>query len=171
MSTIDLSQISDKQYAFLTADKKHVGFGGARGGGKSWSVRTKAKILAASYDGIKILIVRKTTDSAFIIRKRLKAHVLDDLQILRCVNPGSAVPGIPIDVTGDLFNLLFRDSASAFPGGDSSVDEHMIRVDSALDAHKRLAVSPNSEIDDGFNYGVRKPVGTRSEEHTLNSSH
>lgn len=60
MSTIDLSQISDKQYAFLSAGKKHVGFGGARGGGKSWSVRTKAKILAASHAGIKILIVRKT---------------------------------------------------------------------------------------------------------------
>ena len=60
MSVIDLSQISDKQYAFLSADKKHIGFGGARGGGKSWSVRTKAKILAVNYDGIKILIVRRT---------------------------------------------------------------------------------------------------------------
>ena len=60
MSTIDLSQISDKQYKFLSAQRKHVGFGGARGGGKSWSVRTKAKILAATYGGIKILIVRRT---------------------------------------------------------------------------------------------------------------
>ena len=60
MSSIDLSRISDKQYGFLTADTKHVGFGGARGGGKSWSVRTKAKILAVSYKGIKILIVRRT---------------------------------------------------------------------------------------------------------------
>ena len=60
MSTIDLSQISDKQYAFLSAKQKHVGFGGARGGGKSWSVRTKAVILATSYSGIKILIVRRT---------------------------------------------------------------------------------------------------------------
>ena len=60
MSRIDLSQISDKQYAFLSSDKKHVGFGGARGGGKSWSVRTKAKILAATYAGIKLLIVRRT---------------------------------------------------------------------------------------------------------------
>lgn len=60
MSKIDLSQISDKQYAFLSAKQKHVGFGGARGGGKSWSVRTKAKILAASYAGIKQLIVRRT---------------------------------------------------------------------------------------------------------------
>ena len=60
MSKIDLSQISDKQYAFLSSDKKHVGFGGARGGGKSWSVRTKAKILAVTYPGIKLLIVRRT---------------------------------------------------------------------------------------------------------------
>ena len=60
MSSIDLSQISDKQYKFLSASRKHVGFGGARGGGKSWSVRTKAKILAATYKGIKILIVRRT---------------------------------------------------------------------------------------------------------------
>ena len=60
MSRIDLSQISDKQYAFLSSKKKHIGFGGARGGGKSWSVRTKAKILACVYPGIKELIVRRT---------------------------------------------------------------------------------------------------------------
>lgn len=60
MSVIDLSQISDKQYQFLAAEAMHVGFGGARGGGKSWSVRTKAKILCAAYKGIKTLIVRRT---------------------------------------------------------------------------------------------------------------
>ena len=60
MTKIDLQHLSPKQYAFLTADKKHVGFGGARGGGKSWAVRTKAKILACVYGGIKILIVRRT---------------------------------------------------------------------------------------------------------------
>lgn len=58
--TIDLSQISDKQYQFLTSEAKHVGFGGARGGGKSWGVRTKAKILCGAYKGIKTLIVRRT---------------------------------------------------------------------------------------------------------------
>lgn len=60
MSTIDLSMISDKQYRFLTDGHRHVGYGGARGGGKSWAVRTKAKILAAVYAGIKVLIVRRT---------------------------------------------------------------------------------------------------------------
>ena len=60
MSFIDLSKMSEKQYRFLSASKKHVGFGGARGGGKSWSIRTKAKALAVSYAGIKLLIVRRT---------------------------------------------------------------------------------------------------------------
>lgn len=60
MSMIDLSLMSDKQYRFLSDTHKHVAYGGARGGGKSWSVRTKAKILAVTYKGIKILIVRRT---------------------------------------------------------------------------------------------------------------
>ena len=51
---------SEKQELFLLADSKHVGFGGARGGGKSWVVRLKAKLLALRFSGIKELIVRKT---------------------------------------------------------------------------------------------------------------
>lgn len=57
---MDFSRISGKQDAFLRAKERHVAYGGARGGGKSWAVRAKAKILAVTYPGIKILIVRKT---------------------------------------------------------------------------------------------------------------
>ena len=60
MPTLRIDSPSDKQKLFLTADTMHIGFGGARGGGKSWSVRTKAKLLALNYGGIKILIVRRT---------------------------------------------------------------------------------------------------------------
>ena len=60
MRTLVIEPPSEKQKLFLKADTKHVAFGGARGGGKSWSVRTKAKLLALRYDGIKILIVRRT---------------------------------------------------------------------------------------------------------------
>lgn len=56
----DRSLISDKQIAFFNAKKKHIGFGGARGGGKSWAVRAKAKLLALRYAGIRQLIVRRT---------------------------------------------------------------------------------------------------------------
>lgn len=51
---------SPKQRHFMMADTKHIGFGGARGGGKSWSVRTKAKLLGINYPGIRMLIVRRT---------------------------------------------------------------------------------------------------------------
>ena len=60
MPTLTISPPSDKQKIFLRASTKHIGFGGARGGGKSWSVRTKAKLLSVAFDGIKILIVRRT---------------------------------------------------------------------------------------------------------------
>lgn len=56
----DMALTSDKQIEFFKARTKHVGFGGARGGGKSWAVRAKAKMLAMRYPGIKILIVRRT---------------------------------------------------------------------------------------------------------------
>lgn len=49
-----------KQELFMMADTHDIGFGGSRGGGKSWSVRTKAKLLCANYPGIKTLIVRRT---------------------------------------------------------------------------------------------------------------
>ena len=49
-----------KQLLFLTSKKRYVGFGGARGGGKSWSIRAKCKLLANRWPGIKILIVRRT---------------------------------------------------------------------------------------------------------------
>lgn len=62
MILIDASKISDKQDAFLRDEHRHVAYGGARGGGKSWAVRTKAKILGCTYPGIKMLIVRRTLD-------------------------------------------------------------------------------------------------------------
>ena len=49
-----------KQEEFLMATTKYVGYGGSRGGGKSWSVRYKAVVMACEYSGIKILIVRRS---------------------------------------------------------------------------------------------------------------
>ena len=55
-----LGRPQPKQREFMMAHSKYVAFGGARGGGKSWAVREKAKRLALKWGGIKILIVRKT---------------------------------------------------------------------------------------------------------------
>lgn len=57
---VKIAKPQPKQEEFLKATKKYIAFGGARGGGKSWAVRTKAKLLALRYPGIKILIVRRT---------------------------------------------------------------------------------------------------------------
>lgn len=55
-----LSRPTEKQAMFLAAKVRHVGYGGARGGGKSHIVRDKSKRLCLRYPGIKILIVRRT---------------------------------------------------------------------------------------------------------------
>lgn len=55
-----LAQPNEKQRRFLLDRHRHIAYGGARGGGKSWAVRTKAKLLALRYAGIKLLIVRRT---------------------------------------------------------------------------------------------------------------
>ena len=55
-----LSQPTEKQAMFLSAKVRHVGYGGARGGGKSHIVRDKSKRLCLRYPGIRVLIVRRT---------------------------------------------------------------------------------------------------------------
>ena len=49
-----------KQVLALEETHRHVAYGGARGGGKSWFVRWKAVLLCLKYPGIKILITRRT---------------------------------------------------------------------------------------------------------------
>ena len=57
---LNIGEPNEKQKLFLSAVEKYVAFGGARGGGKSWSVRVKAILLAFAYAGITITIIRKT---------------------------------------------------------------------------------------------------------------
>lgn len=52
--------IQPKQLEFMRAKHRYVGFGGARGGGKSHIVRKKAPLLALEYPGIRQLILRRT---------------------------------------------------------------------------------------------------------------
>ena len=51
---------NEKQKQFLQCRKKYIAFGGARGGGKSWAVRTKAKLMALHYPGIRLLLIRRS---------------------------------------------------------------------------------------------------------------
>jgi len=58
-NNMDLS-MNPKQEQFCLARQRFVAYGGARGGGKSWAVRKKAVLLARRYDGIRILLLRRT---------------------------------------------------------------------------------------------------------------
>lgn len=49
-----------KQEEFFEASTTRVAYGGARGGGKSWAMRTKFILLALAYPGIQILLLRRT---------------------------------------------------------------------------------------------------------------
>ena len=57
---INLGKPNKKQDLFLRDHHRHVAFGGARGGGKSWGIRTKAVLLAKRYPGITMMIIRRT---------------------------------------------------------------------------------------------------------------
>lgn len=57
---LTIDKPNEKQLLFLQDKHKYVAYGGARGGGKSWSVRVKAVLLCERYPGIKVMIIRKT---------------------------------------------------------------------------------------------------------------
>ena len=65
-----------KQVLAFRERHRYVGYGGARGGGKSWFVRWKAVLLCLTYPGIKILITRKT------YRELLNNHIVPLLSLL-----------------------------------------------------------------------------------------
>lgn len=60
MKELIMPKPNPKQLRFMQAKAKHVAYGGARGGGKSWIVRWMAVLFALAFPGIKVIIVRKT---------------------------------------------------------------------------------------------------------------
>lgn len=125
MRRMVISRPQPKQLQFLKAKTKHIGFGGARGGGKSWSVRTKAKVMAVRYAGIRILIVRRTYPELMnnhiqILRKELAgfARYNDKDKVLRFDN-GSTISFTYCAKDGDLdrlqgveYDVIFLDEAT-----------------------------------------------------------
>ena len=59
-TVVEIGVPSARQRLFLADNHKYVAFGGARGGGKSWAVRAKAKLLAFGQPGIKQTIMRRS---------------------------------------------------------------------------------------------------------------
>ena len=122
---IFINEPNEKQKLFLADRHKHIAFGGARGGGKSWAVRTKAVLLALRYSGIKMLIVRRSypelINNHINILKRETSHsaVYNDRdKILKFIN-GSTINFMYCDNDGDLdrlqgteYDVIFIDEAT-----------------------------------------------------------
>lgn len=51
---------NERQIEFFLSRKRHIAYGGARGGGKSWAMRRKFILLALRYPGLNLLLLRRT---------------------------------------------------------------------------------------------------------------
>ena len=60
MKTLQIGIPNPKQEILFRDRHRYIAYGGARGGGKSWSFQKKSEMLALRYPGIRICIVRKT---------------------------------------------------------------------------------------------------------------
>ena len=127
MKSLILASPQPKQMAFLRAKGKHIAFGGARGGGKSWAVRTKAVLLALRYGGIRILILRRSypelmNNHILILRRELQGvAVYNDRQKALNFTNGSSISFTYCARDGDLdrlqgveYDVIFIDEATQF---------------------------------------------------------
>lgn len=116
---------NEKQYQMLTATTKHVGFGGARGGGKSFAVRYKAVVLCLGMPGIRVLIVRRTYPELInnhikILRQQLLGIAkYNDKEKVLTFNNGSTINFSYCDNDKDLdrlqgveYDVIFLDEAT-----------------------------------------------------------
>ena len=59
--TLDIGgKPNPKQELFFMASARYIAYGGARAGGKSWAMRIKFVLLCLQYEGIQILLLRRT---------------------------------------------------------------------------------------------------------------
>ena len=127
MKELKLPSPQPKQIEFLRAKGKHIGFGGARGGGKSWAVRTKAVLLALRYGGIRILILRRSypelmNNHILILRRELNGiAIYNDKQKAMTFPNGSTISFTYCARDGDLdrlqgveYDVIFIDEATQF---------------------------------------------------------
>lgn len=123
-----LGRPQPKQKEFMMAHAKYVAFGGARGGGKSWAVREKAKRLALKWAGIKILIIRKTyTDLRENHILPLRADLSTDIAVYKeidkafCFVNGSRIScsyfandNDALKYQGQEYDIIFLEEATQF---------------------------------------------------------
>lgn len=125
--TINFGTANKKQKLFFQSRTLYTAYGGARGGGKSWAVRQKAKGGALTYPGIRILIIRKhypDMENSLIdpIVKEIPMQLASynrQAHIMQFTN-GSSIKfghydtGSDLEYQGQEFDWIFIDEATQF---------------------------------------------------------
>ena len=122
-----LKQPSPRQREFLRADTRFVAYGGARGGGKSWAVRQKALLMALRYDGIRLLLLRRSypelRENHILPLRHMAEPVADykELEKTLVFHNGSrlkfgycASEGDTLQYQGQEYDVIFLDEATQF---------------------------------------------------------
>lgn len=104
---INFGTPNPKQVAFLQSKTLYTAYGGARGGGKSWAVRVKAVGGALEWEGIRILIIRRTYPEL------QQNHIEPIIKM---------VPGALATYNGSLRTLYFRNGSYIKFGHANSLD-------------------------------------------------
>ena len=180
---LNLGKPNKKQALMFQAKTRHIGYGGARGGGKSWAVRAKAIMLAFRYPGIRIGIARKTypeltANHINILREQLFGIVRynDKDKLMRFPN-GSTITFryYQNDKDGDTwqgqeFDVLFLDEAGLFH--EEHIKKMIACVRGANEFPKRVYYTMNPG---GVSHGYLKRLfidkkyeeGERAEDYTF----
>lgn len=129
---LEIDRPYPKQIEFFKATNKYIAYGGARGGGKSWSARVKVVLLALNYPGIQILLLRRTLkdlrDNHVIpLQKLLKTESKDKIAVYKsqekefifpngsrvvlgyCANEGDV-----LQYQGQAYDVIFMEEATQF---------------------------------------------------------
>ena len=114
---LDFGELNPKQREFCTARQRYIAYGGARGGGKSHVLRIKAILGALTYDGIRILIVRREypeLEQGLILpmRKMLPAEVASYNGSI--IKFGHYDAGADVEYQGIEYDWVFIDEATQF---------------------------------------------------------
>lgn len=118
---------SKPQMDFFRARARFIGYGGARGGGKSWSVRNKAGLLALKYAGIRILILRRTFPELQENHILPMRSMLKDVAVYKEMDKAFSFPngsrikfgycageGDVVQYQGQEYDIIFIDEATHF---------------------------------------------------------
>lgn len=134
-----LPKPNEKQALAFRERHRYVGYGGARGGGKSWFVRWKAVLLCLRYPGIKVLITRKTYKELFNNHIAPLTKLLAGIATYKTTDKifyfpnGSTITFGYCAADGDLgqyqgaeFDVWFADEAGQF------LEEWLIQIDACV---------------------------------------